>query len=118
MSRLMVNGWLILSVDLLVLALTVGACVSLLAGNVVERQLATVARLSEPCIDHRNLVQSLARVCVAGPYMLVNEALIAHRQSDTGWSLTISTIIFAALWCLASGILSLEFVWQIAHLSL
>ncbi len=111
----MVNGWFILQADLLVSALIAGSCLSACAGNLLEWRWQAVARLDAPIIDPQKPLVSLTLLSLAGPYLLVNEAIIAHRQQNTGWLFTILAMTFATLWCLASGILCLEFLWQITH---
>jgi hypothetical protein len=106
-----------LSADLFAGALIAGACVSALAGNTVEWRWQAVARLGNPVIDPQKPFASLACVAVAGPYLLINEIILAHKERHVGWAFTICALFFASLWCLASGILCLEFLWQIAHLS-
>jgi hypothetical protein len=115
MSRLMVNGWFILLPVLITAALITGTCLSALIGNLFEWRWQTVARLGAPIIDPQKPIASIASVLGAGPYLLVNEAIMAHRERTTRWPFTICALIFASLWCLAIGILSLEFLWQITH---
>jgi hypothetical protein len=117
MWRLMVNGWFILSADLIAASMIAGICLSALAGNTVEWRLKSVARLAYPFVNPKKPLVSIACVTIAGPYLLVNEAIIAQQESDTGWTFTAIAVTFALLWCLASGILCLEFLWQLAHLS-
>jgi hypothetical protein len=113
----MVNGWFILTADLFAAAMIAGICLSALAGNTVEWRWKSVARLGYPFVDPDKPLASIACVSIAGPYLLVNEAVIAHQESDTGWAFTALALAFALFWCLASGILCLEFLWQLAHLS-
>lgn len=115
MSRLMVNGWFILHADLFVSALIAGTCLAAFVGNILEWRWQAVARLGTPIIDPQNPLASLTHLSIAGPYLLVNEAIIAHRERYTGWLFTFFALMFATLWCLAIGILCLEFLWQITH---
>jgi hypothetical protein len=55
------------------------------------------------------------RVLFAGPYLLVGEASVAKQEGRSGLAVWFACILFACLWCLASGILCLEFIWQIAQ---
>ncbi len=116
MSRLMVNGWFILTADLIVAALIAGVCLAALVGNTIEWHWQAVARLSSPFVDPNKPLASIGRVTVAGPYLLVNEAILAHQERDTGWLFTVCAFTFAIMWCLANGILCLEFLWQVTHL--
>jgi hypothetical protein len=104
-----------MSVELLVGALIAGTSLSAVAGNLAEVRAGTPARLDRPFVDSDRIGLSLLRVLFAGPYLLVGEAALARHEGRCGpiaWS---ASILFAALWCLASGILCLEFIWQIAQ---
>jgi hypothetical protein len=115
-SRFMVNGWFILSSDQIATAFIAGTLLAALAGNGAQWRWNRVARLSKPFVDPQNPVSSILRVSIAGPYFLVNEALIAHQEMRSSRALFTGTLVFAILWCLASGILCLEFLWQINQL--
>ncbi len=117
MSRLMVNGWFILSAELFVAALIAGICLSAFVGNMMEWRWRSVARLGSPFLDPQKPLKSIGCVTTAGPYLLVSEAILAQKESDTGWPFTVMAVMFAMCWCLANGILFLEFLWQLTHLS-
>ncbi len=111
----MVNGWFILTIDLITSALIAGTILSALAGNFIEWRYKGIARLSEPVIDPQAPLASISRVMIAGPYLLINEAMIIRANHAGNWLLNAAVILFASLWCLSSGILCLEFLWQVTH---
>lgn len=107
-----------MSIELLAGAFIAGTSLSAVAGNFAEGRAQVRARLDRPFVDNERIGLSLLRVLLAGPYLLVGEASVAREEGRCGiisWSVA---ILFAGLWCLASGILCLELLWQIAqHLS-
>ncbi len=110
----MLGVWM--SAELLAGAFVAGTSLSAAAGNFAEGRARVRARLDRPFVDSDRIGQSLLRILIAGPYLLVGEAFAALEEGRCGkpvWSLS---IVFAGLWCLASGILCLELLWQIAQL--
>jgi hypothetical protein len=115
--------WLMLgvhmSVELLAGAFVAGTTLSAAAGNLIEARAQLRGRLDRPFVDSGQIAMSLLRVLFAGPYLLVGEASVARQEGRAGRAVWSASILFAGLWSLASGILCLEFIWQIAqHLSL
>jgi hypothetical protein len=104
-----------MSVELLAGAFIAGTSLSAIAGNFVEGRAQLRARLDRPFVDSGQIVISLLRVLFAGPYLLVGEASVAKQEGRAGLAVWFACILFACLWCLASGILCLEFIWQIAQ---
>jgi hypothetical protein len=104
-----------MSIDLLVGAFVAGTSLSAVAGNLVEAKTQLRARLDRPFVDSDKIVLSLLRVLFAGPYLLVGEAEVAKEEGRAGLAVWSASILFAGLWCLASGILCLELIGQIAQ---
>ncbi len=104
-----------MSVELLVGAFIAGTSLSAAAGNFAEGRAQVRARLDRPFIDSGRIGLSLLRVLFAGPYLLVGEAAVAKEEGRCGIIAWSAAILFAGLWCLASGILCLELLWQIAQ---
>lgn len=73
------------------------------------------ARLDRPFVDSNRIAWSLVQIFFAGPYLLVGEVSAARDEGRCSLSTWFTSILFAALWCLASGILFLELLWQIAQ---
>ncbi len=111
--------WLMLGVlmsaELLVAAFVAGISLAATAGNLTEARTKSRARLDRPFVDSDRIGWSLLRVLLAGPYLLVGEASLAKEERRAGRIAWSASILFASLWCLASGILLLEMLWQIAQ---
>lgn len=115
MSRVMVNGWFILSVLLVTEAFIAGTCVAALYGNYAEWLHSCSARLAIPFIDHKKPIATFLNILLGGPYLIISEAIQARHEQHVGHLTTFVVLFFASLWCLASGILCLEFLWQITQ---
>lgn len=100
---------------MLVGAFLAGISLSAMAGNLAEAKASMRARLDRPFVASDRIARSLLQVLVAGPYLLVGEASAAVEDGRVGRLTWLTAILFAALWCLASGILLLELLWQIAQ---
>ncbi len=111
--------WLMVGVlmraELLVAAFVAGISLAATAGNLAEARAKSRARLDRPFVDSDRIGWSLLRVLLAGPYLLVAEASFAKDEGRVGLIAWSASILFASLWCLASGILLLEMLWQIAQ---
>ena len=108
-----------MSAELFVAAFVAGLSFAATAGNLVEARVKSMARLDRPFVDSDRIGWSLLHVLLAGPYLLVGEAVCARDEGRAGQIAWSASVLFAALWCLASGILLLEMLWQIAqHLGL
>jgi hypothetical protein len=104
-----------MSAGLLVAAFVAGTSLAAMAGNLAEGRARMPARLVPPFVDSNRIGWSLMQVLFAGPYLLVGEVSAAWEQGRCGRFVWATSILFAALWCLASGILCLELLWQIAQ---
>jgi hypothetical protein len=111
--------WLMLgvfmSMELLTAAFVAGTSFSAAAGNFAEGRAKLPARLDRPFVEPERIGRSLLRLMCAGPYFLVGEAIAARSEGRCDGVLLIAAVGIAALWCLASGILGLELLWQIAQ---
>ena len=105
----------LMSAELLVAAFVAGISLAATAGNLTEARTKSRARLDRPFVDSDRIGWSLLRVLLAGPYLLVGEASLAKEEGRAGRIAWSASILFASLWCLASGILLLEMLWQIAQ---
>ena len=90
---------------LTVFAFVVGLTACGLASTVMEivggRRLAFV----EPYVSSDHVVRSLAATAFAGPFMLVNDALAAHRDRRISLPGLLSCLCTAMLWATALGVL-------------
>lgn len=99
-------------------ALVLGTALSAASGTWAETIFGTHARLDRPFVDSDHVAFSLARMAFAGPYFLVGEAAHARGQGRCNGLLWTATILFAALWCLCLGIVSLALTSQIFDFSM
>ncbi len=105
-----------MSGELFIAAFVTGTVFTALAGNYVESCAREPARMGVPFLNVDYPVMSLLRLLIAGPYFLVSEVIAAHRVQAVGLSMLVTAFTFAALWCLASGIICLEGMWQLSQL--
>lgn len=89
-------------------AFAVGLTVAGLAGSVLEIAAGVPLRLAPPFVDRRRIALSLAASLAAGPFMLVNDALEAHRRGRVSRPALLVCIAIGAGWALATGILATE----------
>lgn len=70
-------------------------------------ELACGRRLAfvEPYVSSGHVVRSLAATAFAGPFMLVNDALAAHRDRRISLPGLLSCLCTAMLWATALGVL-------------
>lgn len=99
----------------LVLAFMTGTALSAMFGNVIEGHTGKPARFTAPSGSHHNIVKSLLMIAVAGPYMLVEEAIAVGASRGAKSVLVYIAMSFAALWSLAAGIVWLEFFFHVAQ---
>lgn len=97
-----------MSAELLTVAFVTGTALSAMAGTLAESRMQASACLDRPFVNSQQILKSLARVLLAGPYLLVGEAIAARVQERCGPLVWTITILFAALWCLCLGIVALE----------
>ncbi|MGB8816303.1 MAG: hypothetical protein WCC66_00085 [Rhizobiaceae bacterium] len=97
-----------MSAELLMAAFVAGTALSATAGTLAESRMQASACLDRPFVDSQQILKSLGRVLLAGPYLLVGEAIAARAQARCSMPIWTITVLFAALWCLCIGILALE----------
>jgi hypothetical protein len=88
--------------------LTACGLVSTVLELVFGRRLAFV----EPYVSSDHVVRSLAAAAFAGPFMLVNDAVAAHRERRISWIGLMSCLATATLWALALGVVILTLVFM------
>jgi hypothetical protein len=96
------------TIGLLAFAFLSGLTVAGLSGSVME--LACGARLSlgAPFLDRRRIALSMCASAAAGPFMLVNDALRARDERRIGGAAFAVSLLVAALWLLATGVVATE----------
>jgi hypothetical protein len=80
----------------------VGATIELIAG----RRLS----LGEPFVSADNLSRSLVLVLLAGPFMTLNEAILAAKEERIGWAAFVGAVCFLTFWLAAVGVFVLGLV--------
>lgn len=89
-------------------AFAVGLTIAGFAGSAMEIATGAPLRLAPPFVDRRRIALSLAASLAAGPFMLVNNALEAHRRGRVGLPALSICLVIGAGWALATGILATE----------
>lgn len=92
----------------LAFALAVGLTIAGFAGSVMEIAVGARLRLAPPFVDRRRIALSLAASFAAGPYMLVNDALVARAARRIGGPALAACVAIALGWALATGIVATE----------
>jgi hypothetical protein len=102
------------TIGLTAFAFLAGLTVAGVSGSIME--LAWGARLSlgEPFLDRRRVALSMCASAAAGPFMLVNDALCAREERRIGGPAMTASLLVAALWLLATGVLTCELAILIA----
>jgi hypothetical protein len=90
------------------LAFVTGLTVAGLSGSILEIACGARLRLGEPFLDRRRIALSMCASAAAGPFMLVNDALAAREERRIGGTALIASLVVAALWLLATGVLTCE----------
>jgi len=96
------------SPELLVFAFLVGLTASGLAGSLIEWRTKRPASFSPPLFAPERPLRSIALSTVAGPWMLVNDAMIARNDKSIGPFMCFSCFVTAGFWMLATGIVLLD----------
>jgi hypothetical protein len=86
--------------------LTAGGLVSTVLELLCGRPLAFV----EPYVSPDHVVRTLAATALAGPFMLVNDAIAARRERRISLLGLLSCLCTAMLWALALGVVLLALV--------
>lgn len=103
-----------LGFELFVAAFIAGTALSAAAGTCAETLFGSLARLDRPFVDSNRIASSLARMLLAGPYLLVGEAVSSREEGHCGAGIVMAAILVASAWCLCLGIVVLECANQIS----
>lgn len=101
----------------LLVAFVLGTALSAAAGTYAETVFGIPARLDRPFVDSDRIMVSLVRMLFAGAYLLVGEAAEAREEGRCGFFVLSAAILFAAVWCLCLGIVSIALTMQLFDLS-
>jgi hypothetical protein len=96
------------SPELFVFAFLIGLASSGLAGSLIEWRTHRPASFSPPLFMAERPLRSVALSTVAGPWMLVNDAIAARNNRSIGGFMYYSCFLTAGLWMLATGIVLLD----------
>lgn len=92
------------AIGFLAFAFSVGLTAGGLAGSAMETAAGRPLAFAEPYVSARHLLRSLAAVAVAGPFMLVNDALAARRSRRISSGALAGCGATALVWALALGL--------------
>jgi hypothetical protein len=84
-----------------------------LIGTVLELACGRRLAFVEPYVSSDHVVRSLAAAALAGPFMLVNDAMAARRERRISLPGLLSCLSTAMLWALALGVVLLGLVFAI-----
>jgi len=93
-----------------------GLTVCGIAGSLLQIATGTKLGFGPPFMRRERVAVSLATSVVAGPYMMLNDALMLRRVGRIGWR---GVALFAALgtiWTMAVGVLAVEIMVLVAQL--
>jgi membrane-bound metal-dependent hydrolase YbcI (DUF457 family) len=93
---------------LIAFAFPVGLTACGLAATALEMAGGRRLAFAEPYVSPRHMLRTLAAVAVAGPYMLMNDALAAHRARRISLVMLASCGCTALVWALALGFVLLS----------
>jgi hypothetical protein len=102
------------TIGLIALAFLTGLTVAGVSGSVLEIACGERLRLGQPFLDRRRIALSMCASAAAGPFMLVNDALCAREERRIGGTALTASLLVAALWLLATGVLTCELAILIA----
>jgi len=94
-----------------------GLTASGLAGTAIELIAGTRLSLGEPFVSERNISRSLVLVLLAGPYMVINETILAARERRIGAVGLAGVAMICGVWVCAAGVLILGAVSEFSVLS-
>lgn len=102
-------------IGLIAFAFPVGLTLCGLAGAVMELLGGRRLAFAEPFVSPGHLLRSLAAAALAGPAMLVNDALAARRARRISLLLLVSCMATAVLWTFALGTVAMKcLTWTMA----
>lgn len=94
-----------------------GLTASGLAGTAIELIAGARLSLGEPFVSERNISRSLVLVLLAGPYMVINDAMLAVREKRIGAVGLAGVVMICGVWLCAAGVLILGAVSEFSVLS-
>lgn len=97
-------------------ALAAGLTLAGLAGSAIEIAHGRRLDFRPPFVMPGRIGRSLATTVAAGPFMLANEALAAHRAGAIATPALALCALAAALWSTATGIVVVELALLAASL--
>lgn len=89
-------------------ALAVGLTFCGLSGSAIELAMGRRLCLGPPFVTRGQPGRSLALTLAAGPFMLANEAIAAHRAGAIGRPVLVLCAAGAVVWAAATGIAVVE----------
>ncbi|AZO46862.1 MAG: hypothetical protein EOS58_30425 [Mesorhizobium sp.] len=95
------------AVELWLFTFAVGLTASGMAGSTMELACGRRLAFTEPYVSPSHILRSLAATACAGPFMLANDALDAHRRGRITMLALISCGCTTIAWTLALGIVLL-----------
>lgn len=97
-------------------AFAVGLTVLGVAGTLLEIAAGRRLSFAEPFVTRASVARSLAASALAGPYMLVNDALAAWRDGGVNAVQFATCLMLATGWVLAAGIVAIDLVLRLSAL--
>jgi hypothetical protein len=94
-----------------------GLTASGLAGTAIELIAGARLSLGEPFVSEKSISRSLVLVLLAGPYMVINDAILAVRQKRIGAAGLAGIVLVCGVWVCAAGVLILGAVSEFSTLS-
>ena len=88
----------------------VGLTLSGFGGTVIELVAGRRLSLRHPFVSAGDISRTIVLVLLAGPFMVMNEALAALEEQRAGIVLFAATLSFCCLWLLADGLFLLGLV--------
>jgi hypothetical protein len=96
------------AVQLGAFAFLVGLTLCGLAGSIMELVSGRRLAFAAPYVTPAHVIRSLAMTAAAGPFMLVNDALDAHRQQVLSAAGLASCMCTAIIWLMALGVVTIS----------
>lgn len=95
------------AVQLGAFAFLVGLTLCGLAGSIMEMVSGRRLAFAAPYVTPAHVFRSLAMTVAAGPFMLVNDALDAHREQRLSTAGLGSCMCTAVVWLMALGVVTI-----------
>jgi hypothetical protein len=97
-------------------AFLVGLTLCGLAGSIMELVSGRRLAFAAPYVTPAHVARSLAMTVAAGPFMLVNDALDAHREQRLSTAGLGSCMCTAVIWLMALGVVTITVASVVASL--